>query len=70
MVARGRYNAVHNLVDVVTKTHLVFNAVLRHDLDIVFFLIFREEKTEAAGADVFPSVFWVKPVEFGTILLR
>ena len=70
LVSRSGHNSVNNLVDVVTKPHMVLNAVLRHDLDIVLFLIFWEEETESTGADVFPSVLWVKPVEFGAVFLR
>ena len=70
----GIIKAIQAIVDTtfidILKLHLVINAVLAHNLDVVLFAILAQKEAEPACSNIFPPVLLVKPVQLGTVLLR
>lgn len=70
VLSRAGNHSIHDFVNLTVQCNLVVNAVLGDHLNVVFFTIFREEKSEPASANVFPAVLLVEPVELRPVLLR
>ena len=71
VICLARHHSIYNFVyvNVVFKRNLILNTILRHDLNVVFFLIFRKQESEPASANIFPAILWVEPVKLGAVLL-
>ena len=64
------HHGVYNLVDNIRQWNLLIDAVIRDDLNVVFFFILWEQKSEAPRAYVLPPILVIEPVKLSSILLR
>lgn len=58
VVCLVRHHSIYDFVDidVVFERNLILNAILRHDLNVVFLLILWKQESKPASANVFPAI--------------